>query len=86
MKIPSAFLVSPARLAFSGLALLAASGRAAQSTGSPFYGDRPDKTHPWAIHDQNRPQPKRVEPGTFSTVATPGQPPSDAIVLFDGTA
>ncbi len=68
------------------LAVLATAGRAAPSTGTPFYGDPPDATHPWAIHDQNRPQPKRVEPGTFSTVEQPGQPPSDAIVLFDGTA
>ena len=27
-----------------------------------FYGDPPDQTHPWAIHDNNRPQPPRVEP------------------------
>jgi hypothetical protein len=67
-------------------ALLAPGASGAVSTGSPFYGDPPDQTHPWAIHDQNRPQPKRVEPGTFSTPAQPGKPPSDAIVLFDGTA
>lgn len=67
------------------LSLLAASGRSAPNTGQPFYGDAPDATHPWAVHDQNRPQPKRVEPGTYSTPAQPGQPPSDAIVLFDGT-
>lgn len=54
--------------------------------GPAFYGDPPDKTHPWAIHDRNRPQPKRVEPGTASTQDKPGQPPSDAIVLFDGSA
>jgi len=50
-----------------------------------FYGDPPDATHPWAIHDMNRPQPVRVEPGTFSSQEKPGQPPSDAIVVFDGT-
>lgn len=50
-----------------------------------FYGDPPDATHPWAIHDANRPQPVRVEPGTFSSQQKPGQPPADAIVLFDGT-
>lgn len=50
-----------------------------------FYGDPPDATHPWAIHDMNRPQPPRVEPGTFSTQDEPGKPPSDAVVLFDGT-
>ena len=45
-----------------------------------FYGDPPDVTHPWAVHDMNRPQPPRVEPGR-----TPGAPPSDAIVLLDDT-
>ena len=45
-----------------------------------FYGDPPDQTHPWAIHDNNRPQPPRVEPAK-----SPGGAPSDAIVLFDGT-
>lgn len=49
-----------------------------------FYGDAPDATHPWAIHDMNRPQPPRVEPGTFSSQDKPGTPPSDAIVLFSG--
>lgn len=50
-----------------------------------FYGDPPDETHPWTIHDMNRPQPPLVTPGTFSTQEQPGKPPSDAIILFDGT-
>jgi hypothetical protein len=50
-----------------------------------FYGDPPDETHPWAVHDMNRPQPPKVTPGTFSSQERPGTPPSDAIVLFDGT-
>jgi hypothetical protein len=58
------------------LVALSASFAAAQ-----FYGDPPDDTHPWAVHDMNRPQPQQVTPGK-----TPGAPPSDAIVLFDGTA
>lgn len=58
----------------------------AVSTGSPFYGDPPDQNHPWAIHDQNRPQPKRVTPGEFGTPGQPRKPHSDAIMLFDGTA
>ena len=49
-----------------------------------FYGDPPDATHPWAIHDMNRAQPARVEPGSFSTQKEPGKPPSDAIILFGG--
>jgi hypothetical protein len=67
------------------LLLLASTGHSAASTGTPFYGDPPDQHHPWAVHDRNRPQPKRVEPGTFSTAEQPGKPPSDAVVLFDGT-
>lgn len=37
----------------------------------------------WHVHDGDRPQPPKVQPGTFSEGATP---PSDAIVLFDGTS
>jgi hypothetical protein len=33
----------------------------------------------WKVHDRNRPAPKVVTPGE-----TPSDPPSDAIVLFDG--
>jgi hypothetical protein len=40
---------------------------------------------PWRVHDSRRPQPPVVTPGTFSTPEQPGRPPSDAIVLFDGT-
>jgi hypothetical protein len=39
---------------------------------------------PWRVHDAARPRPRVVTPGTESTQAQPGQPPSDAIVLFDG--
>jgi len=52
----------------------------ALSASAQFYGDPPDETHPWAVHDMNRPQPRKVVPGK-----TPGAPPSDAVVLFDGT-
>ncbi len=38
----------------------------------------------WYVHDMHRPQPRVMTPGTFSTQETPGRPPSDAIVLFDG--
>ena len=36
--------------------------------------------HRWAVHDKNRPQPRVIVPGR-----QPGQPPSDAIILFDGS-
>lgn len=54
------------------------------NSAAAFYGDPPDARHPWAVHDMNRPQPKLVTPGTFSTQDQAGKPPSDAIVLFDG--
>jgi hypothetical protein len=38
----------------------------------------------WKIHDLNRPLPPIIDPGTASTQETPGRPPSDALVLFDG--
>jgi len=38
----------------------------------------------WAVHDESRPHPKVVTPGTESTPQQPGRPPSDAVVLFDG--
>lgn len=50
------------------------------TAGTAFFGDPPDAHHPWAVHDRNRPLPERVEPA-----ARIGDPPSDAIVLFDGT-
>lgn len=34
---------------------------------------------PWHVHDPSRPKPPVVTPG-----ASPGAPPSDAVVLFDG--
>jgi hypothetical protein len=57
----------------------------AANTGNAFYGDPPDDTHPWGIHDRNRPQPPLVTPGSFSSQEQPGKPPSDAVILFDGT-
>lgn len=65
-------------LALSLSSLFLVSTQAA-SVGRAFYGDPPDATHPWAVHDRNRPQPPVVTPGTD------GSAPSDAIVLFDGT-
>jgi hypothetical protein len=38
----------------------------------------------WKIHDSNRPVPSVIDPGTASTQDSPGRPPSDAVVLFDG--
>ncbi len=38
-----------------------------------------EKPKHWPVHDKKRPQPKIVKPGE-----RPSDPPSDAIVLFDG--
>lgn len=40
---------------------------------------------PWVVHDPFRPQPRQIDPGTVTPREDPGVPPSDAIVLFDGT-
>lgn len=64
--------------------MLSVTGFAAMS-GPVFYGDPPDDHHPWAVHDRNRPQPQVVTPGTFSSPGEAGKPPSDAVVLFDGS-
>ena len=39
----------------------------------------------WQVHDGERPQPTVITPGTESSQAMAGTPPSDAVVLFDGT-
>ena len=62
------------------LLVLAALSLPAMAAPQFFFGDPPDENHPWAKHDHNRPQPPVIKPG-----AKPGAPPSDAIVLFDGT-
>lgn len=38
----------------------------------------------WHVHDDNRPRPAAIDPGTASTPDKPGVPPSDALILFDG--
>jgi Domain of Unknown Function (DUF1080) len=38
----------------------------------------------WKRNDRNRPMPTVIDPGTPSTEAAAGKPPSDAVVLFDG--
>ena len=49
-------------------------------TDTPFLpGDR------WRVHDDARPRPRIVEPGSTGTGTELGEAPSDAIVLFDGT-
>jgi hypothetical protein len=51
---------------------------------APGYTDTPFiPGSKWRMHDQERPQPQKVQPGTGDIGQTP---PSDAVVLFDGTS
>lgn len=59
-------------LAFAGLFIMNCAGH----TG----WQPPEMDYP--IHSQERPQPPVIDPGTASTQEQPGQPPSDAVVLF----
>ncbi len=54
-------------------------GTTATAVFARLYGDTPDARHAWAVHDMNRPAPAKV-------TADPGKPPSDAVVLFDGSS
>src|SRR5947209_1889309 len=60
-------------------AALVAQEKKAATPGYTDTGILPGQ--PWHVHDSNRPHPKHVTPG-----AVPGAPPSDAIVLFDGSS
>ena len=60
------------------LAALAA-GSVAGAVFAGLYGDTPDAKHAWSVHDMNRPRPAVI-------TADPGKPPSDAVVLFDGSS
>lgn len=44
-----------------------------------------EEVHRWRIHDPDRPLPPVVDPGRIETEGPITPPPSDAIVLFDGT-
>ena len=60
--------------------LIAADDKPKGRTAPLGYSDTPViPGQKWKVHDIDRPRPKEVTPG-----ATLGQPPSDAIVLFDG--
>jgi hypothetical protein len=60
----------------SGVAMAIAQGKSETQTAKPGQV--------WTIHDEKRPKPAVIEPGTASTQEKPGRAPSDAIVLFDG--
>jgi hypothetical protein len=75
----------PRRLFWSALVgcaatIFAVTAQQQQKPGDLGFTDTPILPGlPWHVHDPARPHPKVVKPGE-----TPGAPPSDAIVLFDG--
>ncbi len=81
MKSAIAFVIAAALCA---LPLLAQPkpGQVFAADGSGIFGYKDTPIQPWSgyhVHDPDRPAPPRVRTGA------PGEPPSDAIVLFDGT-
>ncbi len=57
-------------------------GQVFAKDGSEIFGYKDTPVQPWSgyhVHDPDRPVPPKVRTGD------PGEPPSDAIVLFDGT-
>lgn len=72
-------------LGFSALLGFQVRARGQQHKPSIGYEDTPMLPGgKWHVHDGMRPQPPIITPGTFSSQQTPGNPPSDAIILFDG--
>ncbi|MGE3308776.1 MAG: family 16 glycoside hydrolase [Limisphaerales bacterium] len=65
-------------LLFLALPLITSAGTSVGAATSPVFD--------WAQHDWNRPRPAIIEPATPSTQERPGKPPSDAVVLFDGSS
>ena len=75
MKLPLLILA----LAAATPAAFSADGKSLGYQDTPMYpGSK------WHVHDGERPQPKIVTPGEFSTKDKAGSAPSDAVVLFDG--
>ena len=52
------------------------------SLAVPALADHHEKKPP--ANSNERARPEVITPGTSSTNAQPGKPPSDAIILFDG--
>lgn len=80
------FICAGALIAIGGGIGVAITARAQQQQQHLGYQDTPMlPSGKWHVHDGTRPQPKVIDPGSFSAQDAPGKPPSDAIILFDGT-
>lgn len=66
----------------AAIAIAAMTGSGAMAQDKPGFRDTPVLPgSKWKVHDADRPHPEVVTPG-----ATPGAPPSDAVVLFGGSS
>jgi hypothetical protein len=75
-----------AAIAFVGFAYMTALSGFQKQSGPIGYTDTPMLPGgQWHVHDSHRPQPVPVVPPACSSQETPGNPPSDALILFDGT-
>lgn len=76
-----------AALALACALLLTTAATAAEKKDTTLgYDDTPMLPDgKWRVHDVKRPRPRAITPGAASTQDKPGTPPSDAVVLFDGT-
>jgi hypothetical protein len=89
-KAPIFAVAAIATLAVISLTAQARQEKAREATGAqrPKLGYKDTPMLPggkWHVHDGDRPQPRVIRPGTCRTQDAPGQAPSDAVVLFDGT-
>jgi hypothetical protein len=73
------------RIAFIAASLAAALGAQAQQAPTGYTDTPTIPGGKWRVHDDARPRPPVLTPGSCSTATAPGSPPSDAVVLFDGT-
>jgi hypothetical protein len=84
MPIPRILWFAAFALACAGV-MAAARSAPGQKKDKAGYTDTPMLPGgKWHVHDPDRPDPPFIEPGSGSPPETPGKPPSDAVVLFDG--
>lgn len=86
MAICGAIGIAAAGWSWSAARTQAQTAKSAQD--KPKYGYKDTPMLPggkWHVHDSDRPLPKVIDSGTSSTQDAAGKPPSDAVVLFDGS-
>jgi len=94
LKMPNGGMETMNRTWLLGGAVLTAGMIAASGAGTDARHQEKKKeviqyvetdTGRWMVHDESRPAPPVITPGTCGSPETPAKAPSDAIVLFDGT-